>query len=340
MLKYLVFNRGAEIIFGYAADEVLGKPLSILMPSRIAETHQHHMVDFATSDIPTRRMAERTEVYGLRKDGREFPAEASISKLEEDGRQIFTVILRDISERKQAEVELQRRTLELERSNRELEQFANVASHDLQEPLRMVTGYVKLLARRYQGQLDSDADEFIGYAVDGVDRMRDLINDILTYSQLGASGQTSESIDLNAIVEVVLRNMKDSVDEIGATITWDELPLVTSNASQMGQLFQNLLTNAIKFKGEESPTIHINSQQQEAEWLFSVRDNGIGIDSQHYERIFSLFQRLHGRSDYPGTGVGLAICKRVVELHGGRIWVDSQIGKGTTFFFTIPGIQI
>jgi PAS domain S-box-containing protein len=215
----LVFNHGAEIIFGYAADEVLGKSLSILMPSRIASTHHRHMADFASSSIPTRRMAERSEVYGLRKDGEEFPAEASISKLEEDGRQIFTVILRDISDRKQAEAALLTRTQELERSNRELEQFANVASHDLQEPLRMVTGYVKLLARRYQGQLDSDADEFIGYAVDGVDRMRDLINDILTYSQLGASGQTSESIDLKAIVEIVLRNVKDSKDDIGATIT-------------------------------------------------------------------------------------------------------------------------
>ena len=338
--QIFVFNHGAETIFGYAADEVLGKPLSILMPSRIADTHQRHMSNFAASSVPTRRMAERTEVYGLRKDGREFPAEASISKLDEDGRQIFTVILRDISDRKQAEAELQRRTEELERSNRELEQFANVASHDLQEPLRMVTGYVKLLARRYQGQLDADADEFIGYAVDGVDRMRALINDILTYSQLGASGQTSESINLDSIVERVMRNLKDSADEFNATVTWDQLPKLTANATQMGQLLQNLLSNAIKFKGEESPAIHIGSQQQKGEWMFSVRDNGIGIDSQHYERIFSLFQRLHGRNDYPGTGVGLAICKRVVELHGGRIWVEFQISKGTTFFFTIPGIQI
>lgn len=336
----LVFNHGAEIIFGYTSGEVLGKPLDMLMPSRIADAHHRNVANFAASTIPTRRMADRTEVYGRRKDGNEFPAEASISKLEEAGRQIFTVILRDITDRKQTEAELLRRTEELERSNRELVQFAHVASHDLQEPLRMVTGYVNLLARRYQGQLDSDADEFIAYAVDGVDRMRDLINDILTYSQLGAPGQSTEATGLEVIVEGVMRILKDSVDEIGATVTWDQLPKLTANPTQMGQLVQNLLSNAIKFKGEESPNIHIGCRQQGGEWLFSVRDNGIGIDPHHYDRIFNLFQRLHGRGQYPGTGVGLAICKRVVELHGGRIWVESQIGKGTTFFFTIPGIQI
>jgi PAS domain S-box-containing protein len=246
------------------------------------------------------------------------------------------VSMLDITERKRAEERL-KRILDLERSNTELEQFAYVASHDLQEPLRMVSSYVQLLERRYKGQFDKDADEFIAYAVDGVKRMRTLINDLLTYSRVSTRGKAFETVDCRDALEEALANLKFAIEENEGVITYDALPTVTADRVQLVQLFQNLISNSIKFRQpDERPTVHVAAERKGDEWILSVRDNGIGIEPQYWERIFLIFQRLHSRDRYPGTGIGLAVCKRIVERHGGRIWARSAPGSGTTFFFTIP----
>jgi len=246
----------------------------------------------------------------------------------------------EMVERKRAEEQLKRTLADLERSNKELEQFAYVASHDLQEPLRMVSSYTQLLARRYQDQLDQDAHEFIGYAVDGAERMRRLINDLLAYSRLGTRGKSFGKTDSRQVLEESLANLQTAIGETGATVTHDGLPTVIADESQLTQVFQNLVGNAIKFHGQAPPAIHIGAERKHDEWVFSVRDNGIGIDPQYYERIFVIFQTLHPRDQYPGTGIGLALCKRIVERHGGRIWVESALGEGATFCFTIPDREV
>jgi signal transduction histidine kinase len=236
----------------------------------------------------------------------------------------------------QLEQRVQQRTAELARSNADLQQFAYIASHDLQEPLRMVTSYTQLLARRYQGKLDADADDFIAYVVDGTARMQALINDILSYSRIGTRGKSFEPTDCELVFAHVLANLKLAIDESGAVVTHDPLPTLSADRTQLTQLFQNLIGNAIKFRGVEQPRVHVAVERQGTEWLFSICDNGIGIDPQYLERIFIIFQRLHTRTEYPGTGMGLAICKKIVERHGGRIWVESQSGQGTKFCFVVP----
>lgn len=225
---------------------------------------------------------------------------------------------------------------ELARSNAELQQFAYIASHDLQEPLRMVTSYLQLLERRYQGRLDSDADDFIQYAVDGALRMRTLINDLLAYSRIGTRGHPFELTSCNAAITHAIANLKVAIEESAAVVTYQDLPTLQADPTQLIQLFQNLISNAIKFRSEVSPQIRIAANRQADAWLFSVQDNGIGIDSQYAERIFVIFQRLNNRVDYAGTGIGLAVCKKIVERHGGKIWVQSELGKGATFYFTVP----
>jgi len=243
--------------------------------------------------------------------------------------------LEDITERRRAEEERQRLLAGLERSNRELAQFAYVASHDLQEPLRMVSSYVQLLARRYKGKLDADADDFIAFAVDGANRMRILIQDLLTYSRVGTRGKELSPTDCEAVLDQVLAILRLAIEENDATVTHDPLPTVMADDVQLGQLFQNLIGNALKFHGEAPPQISIGAEHRGDEWLFSVSDNGIGIDPENHERIFQVFQRLHTRGEYPGTGIGLAVCKKIVERHHGRIWVESELGKGSTFYFTM-----
>lgn len=242
----------------------------------------------------------------------------------------------EIEERIRADALLKLRTQELERSNAELEQFAYVASHDLQEPLRMVTSFIQLLEKSFPDQLSPEAKEYMKFAVDGAKRMRDLIDDLLTFSRIDARSKPFRLCNSEKLAEAVMRKLHTAIEESGAHITHTTLPNVIGDAMQLAQLFENLLTNALKFRGETPPRIQIAAEAQGEFWRLSVQDNGIGIDPRHFSRIFAVFQRLHSRGDYPGTGIGLAICKKIVERHGGTIWVESEPGKGSTFFFTLP----
>jgi signal transduction histidine kinase len=239
-------------------------------------------------------------------------------------------------ERQRAQEELARKAEELARSNQDLEQFAYVASHDLQEPLRMVAAYTELLAERYRGKLDATADKYIGYAVEGAIRMQALIEDLLAFSRVGRDGAERKETDCNSIVSEVIKNLSAAIQQSGVTVTWSQLPSVVADRVQLLQLFQNLIGNAIKFRGNERPIVKISAEKPGPEWVFAVADNGIGIAPEHKEFIFKIFQRLHTRTEYSGNGIGLAICKRIVQQHGGRIWVDSEAGQGCTFRFTFP----
>lgn len=330
------FNRGAEAVFGYASEEVLGEPLAMLIPPWARPAHGRWIREFGASGVAARHMGDRGEISGRRKSGEVFPAEASISTLVVGDTRVYTAVIRDISRRRRIEDAANANALELARSNAELEQFAYVASHDLQEPLRMVASYTRLLARRYQGRLDADADEFIGYAVDGVNRMQELISDLLAYSRAGSRRREPEDVAMDDVLGPVLQSLGPAIEDAGATVVSEPLPVVRGDPGQFAQLFQNLIANAIKFRGEKAPRVEISARRDGDEWVFSVADNGIGISSEFSERIFVIFQRLHSRAEYPGTGIGLSICRKIVERHGGRIWVGSESGEGTTFRFTLP----
>jgi PAS domain S-box-containing protein len=282
---------------------------------------------------------DRLEHKVRRVDGSEFEAEFSGMPLFDDAGKLsgWVTLSRDITERKKMEKKVQQLVEELKRSNTELEQFAYVASHDLQEPLRMISSYVQLLSRRYTGKLEKDADEFIEFAVDGSSRMMGMIQALLTYSRVGTKGKPPEPTNCEDILAQTLRNLQAALEEKGAEVTHDPLPTIMADGIQMGQLFQNLIGNGVKFQEEGvRPHVHVSVEDKGDYWLFSFKDNGIGIDPQYKDRIFIIFQRLHGKQEYKGTGIGLAVCKRIVERHGGTIWVDSELGKGATFKFTIP----
>ena len=245
------------------------------------------------------------------------------------------IVCHDVTARRQAAKALAQRAEELARSNRELQQLAYVAAHDLQEPLRMVASYVELVAERYKGRLDEKADKYINYAVEGADRMKALVDALRGFLVLTTQARPFEPVDAAASILGALANLHQVIEEREAVVTHDPLPSIKGDPAQMVQLFQNLIGNALKFC-DGTPRVHVAAERTGEEWVFSVRDNGIGIAPEHQERIFQIFQRLHGRDKYPGTGMGLAICKKVVERHGGRIWVESRPGQGSTFFFTLP----
>lgn len=352
-------NEASEALFRYGPGELDGLPLTEIMPQRYRDAHQAALQRIASGEPPRLiNSAASLELHGLKRGGVEFPMRLSLGSWHSDGRRFYSGIVLDSTDVKRAEEQLrtvnatlerrvirrtadaERRARELERSNGELEQFAYVASHDLQEPLRMVASYVQLLERRYKDKLDADAGEFIGYAVEGAQRMQGLINDLLAYSRVGSRGKAVSAVDLEAVLSSTLSNLTVAIDEAGARVTHDPLPTVPGDAVQLGQLLQNLIGNAIKFRGERPPLVHVAAERKGDEWVCSVRDNGIGIDPEYAGRIFLIFQRLHARSAYPGSGIGLAVCKKIMERHGGRIWVESVSGEGATFFFTLPAAQV
>jgi light-regulated signal transduction histidine kinase (bacteriophytochrome) len=285
------------------------------------------------------KQVDRRETVRMAKDGQRIEVLVTASPLRSQAGQIIGAsrITRDITERRRAEESLRRTVEELERSNKELEQFAYVTSHDLQEPLRQVRAFVQLLRERYGDRFDGKAGQYMQFIYNGAERMSNLVADLLEYSRVGSRERKRDPVLCQPSLDAALRNLAASIEEAGARITCDLLPTVTADPTLLTQLFQNLIGNAVKFRWEDvQPAIHVGARREDDHWLFWVRDNGIGVPPEHAERIFQIFQRLHTRDKYPGTGIGLAISKKIVERHGGRIWVESQPGRGSTFYFTLP----
>ena len=330
-----IVNGQTERLFGYSREELIGHEIETLLPEQLRAWHAAQRAAYPDENH-RRPMIGSEELYGCRKDGTQFPAEISLSPLDLGDEVLVTSIVRDITERKRIEQQLREQAADLARSNADLQQFAYVASHDLQEPLRMVASYTQLLARRYQGRLDPDADEFIGYAVDGARRMQELITDLLAYSRVGTRGKPPAPTDCRVVVDQVVKDLQAAIEDADAVVTRDELPIVHADATQLSHVFQNLIANAIKFRGEDPPRVHVSAELDGNFWRVAIRDNGIGIEPQYADRVFVIFQRLHAHRTYPGTGIGLAICKKIVERHGGQIWFESEPNAGTTFYFTVP----
>jgi PAS domain S-box-containing protein len=335
--EIVLLNLQAEKQFGYHRDELVGQPVTNIIPVGFAERIIADDLRSA-ADALAQQIGTGLELVALRKDGTEFPIELMLSPLEGSEGILVTAAIRDISARKAAEASLLQKVDELARSNEELGQFAYIASHDLQEPLRMVASYTQLLSRRYTGRLDADADEFIAFAVDGASRMQRLIEDLLAYSRVGTRGIDLVCTSSEDAFGRALVNLRGSIEESGAKVTHDPLPEVLADEHQLVQLFQNLVGNAIKYRRAGVPRVHVSAvRNANGNWRYAVKDNGIGIDPQYFERIFGMFQRLHKRDEFAGTGIGLAICKKIVERHGGTISVESQPGHGSTFHFTVAG---
>lgn len=315
------FNKACEEIFDYAANEVIGKNARILIPN------------LYDNDDGQKIMGARQEIEGKRKDGTIFPLDLSMNEINLDGRKIYSAILRDISDRKKAEDEIMR-------SNEELERFAYIASHDLQEPLRMVNNFTQLLEAEYQEQLDDQAQKYMHFITDGAQRMQNLIIDLLEYSRIGHEEAGFSDVDTALHTKLAIENLQEIVNDTQAVITTGDLPVVQVNPVRFVRLMQNLIGNSIKYRDQDrAPEIIIEAKDNGEEWLFSVADNGIGMKDDYLEQIFVIFKRLHGKSEYQGTGIGLAVCKKIVESFDGRIWVESELAKGSVFYFTIPKVE-
>lgn len=338
-------NSATERATGFTKGELIGRDFSDFFtePEKARRAFQQMVREGRLQDLPLEMRHRDGRIASVLYGG-------AVYKDEADRIAGAFVATRDVTERKKAEEELGRsrgeltaRNRELERlqrnltrSNRSLEEFAYVASHDLQEPLRTISSYIQLIQRNMEGKLDPDTLEFMGYVVDGSKRMRDMINDLLMYSRVNTRGEPFTPIDLTAVLKEAVGNCGTAIRETGAVVTNDPLPTGTVAHSQFVQLFQNLVSNSLKFRREMPPRIHVGAELKDTEWEFSVRDNGIGFDQKYEDHVFGLFQRLHTKDKYPGTGIGLALCKNIVERHGGRIWVKSEPQKGTTFYFTLP----
>jgi PAS domain S-box-containing protein len=332
----VVFMNGhTEQMFGYLRAEIIGKSLTMLIPERF---HEHYASAFsAYFEAPNvRLLGTEMDLVARRKNGEEFPVEIGLSFVDGHEGTIALGFITDITERKQIRDQLSRMNAELLRSNTELEHFAQLASHDLQEPLRVITSYLDLLDRRYRGKLNAEAGEFLDVVASGASRMKDQIQNLLNFSRLGTVAISLESVPSEQIVQAALKDLEVMIRERSAEVTWDSLPEIVADAGLLAHVLQNLIANGIKFKKDGTPRVHISAIQQRSEWVFSVRDNGIGIEAQHRERIFQMFEHLHSSSEYPGYGVGLALAQKIVARHKGRIWLESTPGVGTTFYFSIP----
>jgi PAS domain S-box-containing protein len=334
--QIVLLNVQAEKQFGYRRDELVGQLVTNIIPEGFAERLISDGLRTA-EDAQAQQIGTGIELCAHRKDGSEFPIEIMLSPLETDEDVLVTAAIRDITVRKQAEAHLLEKMAELKRSNEELEQFAYIASHDLQEPLRMVASYTQLLSRRYRGKLDADADEFIAFAVDGAGRMQGLIQDLLAFSRVASKGRVLGATLSETALQRAIKNLSGAIEDSGALVTHDALPIVHADQTQLVQLFQNLVGNSIKYQKSGSPKVHVSAAERDGKWMFSVADNGLGIEPQYFERIFGMFQRLHKRDEFTGTGIGLAICKKIVERHGGHISVESKPGVGSTFHFDLTG---
>jgi PAS domain S-box-containing protein len=325
--RIALINQKGEELFGYRREELIDKPVDVLVPDRARASHPTLVKGFFGSPS-ARPMGVGRELFAQRSDGTLVPVEIGLSPLElSEGPHTLASII-DVTERKRIDDDLRR-------SNADLEQFAYIASHDLQEPLRMVASYTDLLAQRYRGQLDERADKYMHYIVDGAKRMQRLVADLLTYSRVGSQGVKMKPVNVAGVVKNVLVSLGPLIRETGASIDVADMPRVMADEVQLMQLLQNLIGNAIKFRSDRPPRVAIAAVEQDDRWLFSVQDNGIGIDVRFAERIFQMFQRLHEKERYEGSGIGLAIAKRIVERHRGRIWLESTLGEGTTFYFTL-----
>ena len=337
--EIVLLNVQAEKQFGYRRDELVGQKVKNIIPEGFAERLVADALRSA-EDALAQQIGTGIELNGRRKNGSDFPIEIMLSPLESADGTLVTAAIRDITTRKKAEADLLQKVEELNRSNEELGQFAYIASHDLQEPLRMVASYTQLLSRRYKGKLDSDADEFISFAVDGASRMHRMIQDLLAYSRVGTKGKDLLDASSEEALHQALMNLRGAIEDSAALVTHDPLPAVMADEMQLIQLFQNLVGNAIKYQNPGVPRVHVSAVKNGGKkWIFSVQDNGLGIDSQYFEKIFGMFQRLHKREEFAGTGIGLAICKKIVERHGGSISVESQLGHGSTFRFALAGSE-
>jgi PAS domain S-box-containing protein len=327
-------NAQAQTLFGYAREEMIGQNVELLIPPRFHDRHLAHRVNYA--EVPrTRAMGQGLDLLARRKDGSEFPVEVSLGPLQTGDGTLVTAAVRDISERKATERKLADYAETLERSNRELEQFAYVASHDLSAPLRSVTSFAQLLDRSHGASLPDDAREYLGFISQSALHMQALIDGLLKFSRVGRGNEPAVAVDTGELWDRVLQQMRAIVQERDARVTRDPLPVVLGSEIELFQLFQNLVGNAIKFQPGAAPRVHVSARRQGALWEFSVRDHGIGIEPEYQDKIFMIFQRLHPAEHFEGTGIGLAVCRKIVQHHGGRIWVESTPGQGSTFRFTL-----
>ncbi|MEZ4650220.1 MAG: ATP-binding protein [Candidatus Eisenbacteria bacterium] len=333
--RIVLANSAAEPIFRYSREEMLGLSVEDLVPQRYRPHHAGMRAGFKVEPT-TRLMGAGRDLWARRKDGTEFPVEIGLNPVQTESGFFVVAAVLDIEERKRAEAHLVRMNEALERSNLDLQQFAYIASHDLQSPLRGISGYAQILQMQYGNVLDDQANEHITKIVDTAKWMQNLVQDLLAFSRVDSRARPFAAVDCGEVLRDVVEYLRPSIEDAKATVSWDELPTVEGDRSQLVELFQNLVGNAIKYHGETLPVVRIDARREGDSWLFSVSDNGIGIAPEHTDRIFTIFSRLHTQKAFPGTGIGLAVCRRVAHRHGGTIWVESELGKGSTFYFDVP----
>ncbi|CAN5705330.1 hypothetical protein BH11PSE7_BH11PSE7_19680 [soil metagenome] len=327
--RIVLFNDAAQRMFGLNREQALGLHIGELMPQRFRTDHAQRVRDFTVADGARRAMNQGGEVMALRADGKEFPVEASLAGMQQDGRWFYTAILRDVSQRRQVRDALVR-------SNQDLQQFAFIASHDLRSPLRSIQGFLSILQDRHGPALGPAASGLLARALGAAAQMDQLTSNLLTYARLGDTAGRVEPVNMRAAAAEACSLLHAAIESSGARIDIQALPVVHGDARQMVQLLHNLVGNSVKYCRERTPEVTVSATRREADWLFAVSDNGIGIEAKYMPRIFDIFERLHTEHEFPGTGIGLAICRRIVERHGGRLWAESEPGRGSTFFFNHP----